>query len=246
MELVKTRIDKDIFIAVMNRPDRLNAFNNELITRLREALDEAYGYAGLVITGEGRAFSAGDDIYEMYSIKTLEDAKKFFDNLTDLLRKVMWFPGPVVACLNGFAVGGGAELILLTDYNIAYHDVWLWYPEYRIGVYPPILLALGPLIFGLKETKKIAFTLKKLSADEAYKLGILDEIVERETDILNVGIKRAREMAGLGKKAYIHSRRILAMSYEERLLKVLSSLAEAIMDPEAKKLMRLFVEKKLG
>ncbi len=246
MPVVDVEERDGIHILRLNRPERLNAFNLELVESLRRYLERARSAEGIVLTGTGKAFSAGDDIYEMYSFKTLGDAENFFQTLKSLIREVIHYPGPIVACLNGFAVGGGAELILLTDYNIAFRDVWLWYPEYRIGVYPPILLAIGPLIFGLKETKKIAFNLEKLDADRAMKLGILDKLVDRDKDIISLGVESVKNMLGIGREGYIYSRRILAMHYEGLIYKVIDTLPDAVMKPRAKELMRLFIEKKLG
>jgi len=245
MSLVETWSEKDISVIILNRPDKLNAFNSELLDQLNKAVEEAKNFRGLVISGEGRAFSAGDDIYEMYSINSVDESMRFFNKLINLIRRLIWFPGPVVAAVNGFAVGGGAELLLLTDYNIAYRDVWLWYPEYRIGVYPPVLLALGPLIMGLKRTKRIAFGLVKLGAEEAYDLGIIDEVISRENNIIELGIKKALELSSIGMDAYKTSRKILAMHYEETLLKVLGELYKAILKPNTKRLMKRFIEGEL-
>lgn len=245
MSVVKHRVEDNIYIIILNRPDKLNAFNYELVSEIERHLINAKNYDGLVITGSGRAFSAGDDIYEMYRFETLDDAKKFFNKLGSMIREVIWYPGPIVGCLNGFAVGGGAELALLLDYNIAYPDIWLWYPEYRIGVYPPILLALGPVIFGLKNTKRIAFKMEKVSVEKAMQLGIVDEVVPRDVDIVSMGVTRAKELTSIGRRSYIASRRILAMHYEDKLMNVLEDLAEAVMSPEAKQLMKGFIEKRL-
>lgn len=245
MSKVIRRVEDNIYIAILNRPDKLNAFNLELISELEECLREASNYDGLIISGMGRAFSAGDDIFEMYKINSIQESKRFFNKMKEMIKGIIWYPGPVVGCLNGFAVGGGGELALLTDYNIAYPDVWIWYPEYRIGAYPPILLALGPLIFGLKTTKRIAFRMEKLDVNMAMKLGIINEVIHKEDDIIKVGIERAKELGMIGKRSYLFSRRILAMHYEDKLMSVLDELAEAILDPQAKQLMKEFIERRM-
>jgi len=243
---VATRSQNGILIAVLSKPERLNALGSREWRELGEVLKrECRGGGGsnaIVVTGEGRAFSAGDDIYEMISLESPEDAASFFYLLRSALRELVSCSKPVVAAVNGLAVGGGAEMLLLMDYVVASRQAWLSFPETRIGLIPPLLLTVGSEILGSRVARSLALSHRRLSADEAYTLGIVDEVVDGDP------LPRAIEVAAYMASQPRHS--IEAVKSEtlpafERAMKLLAELESMVLKPEAKRRMRMFLDKKL-
>ncbi|MEM2214829.1 MAG: enoyl-CoA hydratase/isomerase family protein [Candidatus Nezhaarchaeales archaeon] len=166
----------------LNRPDKLNAQNTEMRRELIRALEDAWkddNVRVVVITGAGRAFSAGADISE-FPILTPADLVKRAEIIRpyELIRNM---PKPVIAAVNGLALGGGCELAMSCDIVIASEDAQFGQPEVRVGVIPggggtQIL----PRLVGEKIAKEMIFTGKFISAQEAYRLGMINKVVPRE------------------------------------------------------------------
>ncbi|MEM3731239.1 MAG: enoyl-CoA hydratase-related protein [Candidatus Bathyarchaeia archaeon] len=167
----------------LNRPEVLNAQNDqmreELIQALEDARDDENIYV-IVLTGAGdRAFSAGADISEFPKIVP-SDLIKRSGKLRhyDLIRSI---PKPVIAAVNGYALGGGCELAMACDIIIASENATFGQPEIRVGVIPggggtQIL----PRLVGEKIAKEMIFTGKSITAQEAYRLGMINKVVPKE------------------------------------------------------------------
>lgn len=233
-----------IAIIKLSRSEKLNAFDYDMWIEFKNSVKKASRTRGIIITGEGRAFSAGDDIYAMYRFKDYRDAKRFFDVAYQAFKSTIIYSGPVVAALNGFAVGGGGEIILLVDYVISVKDAWIWYPESRIGLFPPLLSTIGIHVLGLKTVKKLMYLLPRLSADECLKLGLIDEIVEDKDDLINKAIEAVKKLLKIPSSAYIYSKRVIARQYSDIVKYALEELSKATLDEGAKELMKQFIEKK--
>ncbi len=231
-----------IAVIRFNRPEKLNAMNLEMWGRLDKLVTSACDeYDAIVLTGSGRAFSAGDDIKAMLDLQSLEDAHNFFSVVAGAMEAIATCPKPVVAALNGIAAGGGAEMLLLTDYVIAAREAWISYPEILIGLLPPILLSLGPEIIGLKKTRQLALTGERLTAKEALKLGIVDEIVDKK-ELLDKAINKAKQLASAPTHATRTIKQLLYQRYQQILGEAVAELERLVIGEEAKKLMQLFLE----
>ena len=235
---------EDIAVLKFTRSEKLNAFDYDSWRDFSLNLDKALKYRGLVITGEGKAFSAGDDIYAMYRLESYREAKKFFDMAYNVLEKMMHYPYPIVAAVNGLAVGGGAEILLGVDYVISVKDAWFWFPEARIGLYPPILISLGAFLFGIKKVKRLAIEMPRLSIEEALDLGIVDEVVENKDKLLETAVNKVRELNSIPSSSYMYIRNILANIVLPHLKQSIDTLARAVVTEEAKKWMELFIKSK--
>lgn len=181
--IIYEKKDKVAWIT-LNRPDVLNALNATLLRELAEALKEAAGdeeVLAVVITGAGdRAFSAGADITgfvtatSMDYIKAMEEVRPF-----ELIRNIQ---KPVIAMVNGLALGGGCEIALACDIIIASEKAQLGQPEIRVGVIPGAGgTQLLPRLIGEKKAKELVFTGRFISAKEAESLGLVNKVVPHET-----------------------------------------------------------------
>lgn len=167
----------------LNRPEVLNAQNNQLrrefVQALERARDDDDVYV-IVITGAGdRAFSAGADISEFPTLTPADHLKRRgVRTHYDLIREI---PKPVIAMVNGFALGGGCEITLACDIVVASDNAQFGQPEIRVGIIPggggtQVL----PRLIGEKKAKELVFTGRSISAQEALQLGLINQVVPRE------------------------------------------------------------------
>ncbi|MFQ5998422.1 MAG: enoyl-CoA hydratase/isomerase family protein [Candidatus Bathyarchaeia archaeon] len=167
---------------LINRPQVLNALNDNVKQELNTALEEAERDTTIrcvVITGSGeRAFSAGADITELQRLtpaSALEFSKK---GLNEVIRTIEYMSKPVIAAVNGFALGGGCELVMGCDIILAADNAKFGQPEIKIGIIPG---AGGsqrfPRLLGLKKANSLLFTGDMIDAKEAESLGLVSKTV---------------------------------------------------------------------
>ena len=134
-----TSLENGIFTITVNRPDKLNALNKQVLTDLNLALDEVYANAeikSVIITGEGpKAFVAGADISEFQHL-TGEESKLLAKKGQDIFFRIEHAPKPIIACVNGFALGGGCELAMSCHFRIASNNARFGQPEVNLGLIP--------------------------------------------------------------------------------------------------------------
>jgi len=167
----------------LNRPEVLNAQNNQMREELVQALEDARNDEDIrviVLTGAGdRAFSAGADISEFPKLAPSDFIKRTGRiRPYDIIRSI---PKPVIAAVNGYALGGGCELAMACDIVIASENATFGQPEIRVGVIPggggtQIL----PRLIGEKMAKELIFTGKTITAQEAYRLGMINKVVPKD------------------------------------------------------------------
>jgi enoyl-CoA hydratase len=168
----------------INRPDVLNAINDEMLTELSQAIDALENNKAIkviVITGEGKAFIAGADIEHMKDMTPLQ-GKAFAEKGHTLLQKMEKSPLPIIAAVNGFALGGGCELVMACDVCIASQKAKFGQPEINLGIHP----GFGgtqrlPRLVGRMKAKELLFTGDVIDADEALAVGLINKVVEPES-----------------------------------------------------------------
>jgi enoyl-CoA hydratase len=168
----------------VNRPDKLNALNDATIGELGRAIDEVRirdDIAGLIVTGAGRAFVAGADITELQS-QTPTIAKARSRGGQEVFRRFETSPKPVIAAVNGFALGGGCELALACHIRIASDQAKFGLPEVKLGTCPGFggTQRLSRLV-GKGRAIELITTAEMIDAAEAYRLGIANKVVAPET-----------------------------------------------------------------
>ncbi|MCE4599348.1 MAG: enoyl-CoA hydratase/isomerase family protein [Desulfurococcales archaeon] len=245
-ESLVTEETNNIYVIKLNRPEKLNALNEEIWVKLGDHLEMACngGYKAVILTGEGRAFSAGDDIKAMYDFKSVDDAKRFFSKVEKVIRILGYCGKPVIVILNGIAVGGGAELLFLADVVIGLRGAWISYPEAYIGLVPPILLTLGLSVVGPKAVKYLALTGHRLSVDDAYRIGLVDYIADSVKEAFDTALVLAESMSRIPSNTIAEIKRIVMRSYEDKLKSTLDALIRLVLTPESKRLMYEFINKR--
>lgn len=196
------QVEKGIATVTFNRPQVLNALNSELLKEFSHALDKVAADEDvrvLILTGAGeKSFVAGADIKELATFNALQ-AKRFSESGHALLNKLQTMPIPVIAAVNGFALGGGSEIALACDFIFASENAMFGQPEINLGIIP----GFGgtqrlPRLVGKNRAKELIFTGKMINADEAYTIGLVN-IVCPQQQLMEEVIKTARTMAAKGK-----------------------------------------------
>lgn len=167
----------------INHPEALNALDTLVLRELGQAFDAFAADAGIdvvVLTGEGRAFVAGADIAEM-SAMTAAEGKAFGRLGADVFRKIELLPQPVIAAVNGFALGGGCELAMACDIRIASAKAKFGQPEVGLGITPGFSGTQRlPRLVGLGKAKELIYTAAVIPADEALRIGLVNKVVAPE------------------------------------------------------------------
>ncbi|MEM2514996.1 MAG: enoyl-CoA hydratase/isomerase family protein [Candidatus Caldarchaeum sp.] len=230
---------------VFNRPEKLNAFNEELWKELYEVLaglsqDDSRAVA---LTGVGRAFSAGDDIADMLSLRTLERAGEYFDRIEKTADALSELDKPVIAAVNGLAYGGGCELLLLADVVVATDDSMFAIPEARLGLIPPIALSVGVHAIGLRRVSRLALTGEAVDAREAQAMGLVDYVVPK-TELRSKVLEVAGKIFLNGPEAVKLMKNRLARGRSQLVHEALKDLSVLAVSDEAVEGMRAFVERR--
>lgn len=182
----KVKIDKrdNVYILTINRSEALNALNEEVLTDLNEAIDIVIGdetARAVIITGEGRAFVAGADIGAQ-AVLDIEGGRKWGQNGSALFRKIEKMDIPVIAAVNGFALGGGCELALACDLITASTKAKFGQPEVGLGIIPGFSGTQRlPRRIGIAKAKELIYTGRMIKAEEAEKIGLVNQVSEPET-----------------------------------------------------------------
>jgi enoyl-CoA hydratase/3-hydroxyacyl-CoA dehydrogenase len=183
-ETLKVEREENVLWIILNRPHRLNTFNDVLIEELGDMLNTAEGDASVkcvVITGEGdRAFSAGADV-SMFQKATPVMAEAFSRGGQKTFGKVEEMSKPVIAAINGYALGGGLELALACDLRVAAEHAELGSTEINLGLIPGWGVTQKLVrIVGLAKAKEMLMLGERLKADEALRIGLVHKVVHFE------------------------------------------------------------------
>jgi len=167
----------------MCRPEKLNALNEAMWEGLFNAFKEAENDSDVrvvVITGEGRAFSAGDDIAVMERWSTILDAKSFFEKYAvPVIKLLSEYKKPIISLVNGYAFGGGLELNIFCDIVIASENALFSVPEGLIGAFPPIAVTMG-VGFVNRKFSRYALTGEWMTAYEAKAFNLVDIVIPED------------------------------------------------------------------
>lgn len=184
-------------VITINRPKALNALNSEVLKELNATLDgiDLENTRALVLTGAGeKSFVAGADIGEMSTL-TKEEGEAFGKIGNDVFRKIETFPIPVIAAVNGFALGGGCEIAMSCDIRLCSDTALFGQPEVGLGITPGFggTQRLARLI-PVGKAKEIIYGAINIKADEAYRLGLVNAVYPLE-ELLPAAKKLAAKIA---------------------------------------------------
>lgn len=184
-QTILTELSNNIFTITINRPDKMNALNKDVIAELSKALDEVYNNAEIkaaIITGAGaKAFVAGADISEFTGLDGKGGAALAQVGQDSVFNKIENCPKPVVAAVNGFSLGGGCELAMACHFRTASENARFGQPEVNLGLIPGYggTQRLVQLI-GKGKAMELLMTADMIKADEAKTLGLVNHVFTAE------------------------------------------------------------------
>ena len=176
--------DSRVATITLNRPDKRNAISYDLIEELVQAFDEVAKSSALVLilTGSGKAFCSGMDLDNLKALlgRTPEQSLQDSETMAGLFRSLYDFPKPTIAAVNGAAIAGGCGLATLCDFTLAVPEAKFGYTEVRIGFVPAIVSTFLLRQVGEKHARDLLLTGRIIGADEAFRIGLINEIVAPE------------------------------------------------------------------
>ncbi len=212
VSVVRLERHDGLAVVTLDRPEHLNAIGRATLReldRILDALEHDAAVRALVVTGEGRAFSAGADITELAQLHGADEFATFLREFTDVLARLEQHPIPSIAAIDGVALGGGLELALACDLRVASDRARLGVPEVQLGLLPgaggtqrlPRLLPRGVAI-------QMLLTGAPLGAVDAHRLGLVNELTG-DAPALTGAERLARELASGPPLAHAEAKRLV-------------------------------------
>lgn len=243
-------LDEDhgrVRVLTLNRPDARNALNaelrQELIQHLQEAINNA-AIGAIVVTGAGSAFAAGADVKELLA-RSSEEQRHFLQP-PHIYSVIEDAAKPVIAAINGHALGAGLELATACDLRVCSEDAKLGQPEINLGLVPGGGATQRlPRLIGRGQAARLIFTGKPITGREAHQIGLVDVVVPR-ADVVTQAIALAQEMAAHDAVALAAAKRALnaaARPYDEGLTLEIEEFVKLHARPEAKAAIQSFLAK---
>lgn len=205
----------DVLILTINNPKALNALNYQVLVDIEEAFKSAIednDVKVIVLTGEGKAFVAGADIGAM-SIMNAQEGKVFGEYGAKVFRLIESQSKPVIAAVNGFALGGGCELAMACDIRIASEKAKFGQPEVGLGITPGFsgTQRLSRIV-GTGKAKELIFTGNIINASEAKEIGLVNKVVAPEL-LMEETLAMAKKIASNGQIAVKYSKEAIDKGY---------------------------------
>ena len=206
----------NVGIIKVNRPKALNALNTDVLRELCDVfftLDADKDVLCIVLTGEGKAFVAGADIAQMKDL-SCEEARRFAETGQDTFRLIERSTKPVIAAINGFALGGGLELAMACDIRLASDKAKLGQPEVTLGVIPGFggTTRLRRSV-GEGNARMLLFTGDMIKAEEAYHMGLVQAVYPVD-ELLDKAVEMAKAIASRGPASLRLMKKLLSVNSE--------------------------------
>jgi methylglutaconyl-CoA hydratase len=186
--------DTGVATVTLNRPEKRNAISFELLNELLAAFDEVEASSEqiLILTGAGKAFCSGLDLEELKSLLGKTQAENLGDSerIARVFRRLYDFPKPTIAAVNGAAIAGGTGLATMCDFTLAVPEAKFGYTEVRIGFIPAVVSSILVWQVGHKIARDLLVSGRIFDANEAHRLGLVNEVVDA-THL----ISRSRQLA---------------------------------------------------
>ena len=243
MSTVLTQDRGAVRIITLNRPERLNAMTEALIGDLNAALEQAQADASvraIVLTGAGRAFCAGDDLHEYADQASSKEAtQEYVEQLQQVTRHIVLGRLPVVAAVNGWAVGGGFEWVLDCDLVVVGESARAFFPEMALGLFVTGgVTAILPRIVGLSRARRLLLLGEKIDSNQMLDWGIAQWRVA-DASVLDEAVGVAERLTTLSERAVRDLRRVMASvtipEFEAALTAETEATVAAFGDPDATK-----------
>ncbi len=220
MSFVRTETDGAVTTVTIARPDKLNALSAEVLSDLLAAFvamaESESRPRAVVMTGEGKAFVAGADIAAMAKLEPVQ-AKRFAEQGHTLGNLLESLPFPVIAAVNGFALGGGCELALACDFIFASETAKFGQPEVKLGVIPGFggTQRLARRV-GVGKARELVYTGDIISAAEALRIGLVNAVLPA-AELLSHSLATAKKIAEMGPLAIAAAKRVTLRGEDQAL-----------------------------
>lgn len=236
-------------IITLNRPERLNAINKELLKDFIEQIETARKdnqVVTVVLRGAGRAFCAGEDLKETSEGKSLATWMEETEGLQDVQRAIMALGKPLIAAVQGYALGGGCEFALSCDLRIAAEDAKFGFPEVDVGLTVTTAgTKLLSQIVGLGKAKELVFTSEFVDAREALRIGLANKVTPA-ADLLDEAMAMARKIGEKSPLALKLSRTAIEQGLHSSFEQILEMEASHLLICVSARNQKEFVERKLA
>ncbi|MFX1503886.1 MAG: enoyl-CoA hydratase/isomerase family protein [Promethearchaeota archaeon] len=193
-DFIEFSIKKKFGIITLNRVHRGNAITISMAKNLKNAIEfcqNSEKVRGIILTGKGKSFTTGMDIDEIDGSDHV--AVKEYEKTAASIQELMYYGKPTICAINGKAMGDGVAYALCADYRIAVKDCYFMMPEIKLGVFPGTgIIVLMSRIIGIPWTKKILMFAEKISIEKACEIGLVDQIVENQEELLKVALDKAK------------------------------------------------------
>jgi methylglutaconyl-CoA hydratase len=235
----------------LNRPEKRNAISHALIDDFLAALAEVESSPAqvLILTGEGKAFSAGMDLEDLKALvtHTLEENRRHSERIATLFRSLYNFPKTTIAAVHGPAIAGGTGLATLCDFTLASANATFGYTEVRIGFVPAVVSAFLIRQVGEKDARDLLLTGRIITAAEAYRMGLVNEVVEL-TSLMPAALQLAAQLLE-NSPASLRATKALLREYGrdslERDIRIgMAANASVRMSPDFEEGVRSFLERR--
>ena len=240
--------DGNVGIITLNRPERLNAINGALLRDFIEQLKRAREdkeVISVILTGAGRAFCAGEDLKESSAGKSFETWIEETDGLQEIQRMIMSLGKPLIAAVQGYALGGGCEFAMSCDIRIATEDAEFGFPETEVGLTVTTAgTKLLTQIVGLGKAKELVFTGEFVEAQEALRIGLANKVVPAET-LMDEALGMANKIGEKSPLALKLSRIAIEQGLHSSFEQILEIEANHLLICISAQNQKEFVEKKL-
>ncbi|MCJ7776488.1 MAG: enoyl-CoA hydratase/isomerase family protein [Desulfobulbaceae bacterium] len=240
--------DGNVGIITLNRPERLNAINGGLLRDFIEQLKTAREdkeVISVILTGAGRAFCAGEDLKESSAGKSFETWIEETDGLQEVQRMIMSLGKPLIAAVQGYALGGGCEFAMSCDIRIATEDAKFGFPETEVGLTVTTAgTKLLTQIVGLGKAKELVFTGEFVDAHEALRIGLANKVVPAET-LIDEALGMANKIGEKSPLALKLSRIAIEQGLHSSFEQILEIEANHLLICISAQNQKEFVEKKL-
>jgi enoyl-CoA hydratase/carnithine racemase len=248
--IVEVETTDEVTLITLNRPEKLNAINAEMLDALLDAIDEvsqSEAIGAAVLTGRGRAFSTGGDITAMSGM----DERTFADTIARYMRVSTAFracPKPIIAAIHGYALAGGFELALECDVRFAATGTQFGLPDTPLGLSPTSgMTYLLPRIVGLGRAMYLTLSAENIDAEEARRIGLVSRVIDADA-LLEEAIAFARQIASFPRVGVAWTKRGFHRAMDSDFVAATRSEEEAelacFQSPETRERLRDFADRK--
>ena len=246
-DLIKTSVEDRVLSVVLNRPEKKNALTLGMYETLTSALIDAESDAKIrvvLISGAGGSFTAGNDLFDFLNDPPSDETSPVFR----FLRAISTFPKPLLAAVEGHAVGIGTTMLLHCDLVYAAPSATFQLPFVNLGLVPEAASSfLLPRTIGLKRASELLLSGDTFSAEKAFEFGLINEIVSSE-NVLNHAHDRAATLAQKPPRTIRLAKHLLRFSDMEHIEAAIARegnhFVDALSSPEAQEALSAFIEKR--